>query len=417
MKKKDRPWWIFSTYFSEGVPFYFFRNLIPLFLKEMGYTNAISAMSTLVAFPWNIKVFWSHLVDFYSTKKKWVVALEFLIGFIFLLLAAWSHFNSTAILQGGYGYFFWSFLLVGCILAASQDIAIDAAYIENLSDEKQAYWSGARVAAYRAAIIFVKTVIVVIAAKLCWAIGFITSAAVFFILGLIHLKTLPSPIRVKKKKNKSSWIEFRDSFRSFMQKDRAIWILLFAFFYKIGDAFLFGMSNLFLKDMQIKTINIGILGTTDFLFMMAGSVVSGWIISKVGLKRCLLPFAIAMNFADFLYVGYAIWSPSMEIVQKTGFILTGLEQFVGAFGTAAYMVFFMQMTSKQHAASHYAFLTSIMSIEVFITSSGGFISDLLGWPVYFTFCFCMSIPGMWIILKVLPLLNKSTELQEKTIAC
>ena len=109
-----------------------------------------------------------------------------------------------------------------------------------------------------------------------------------------------------------------------------------------------------------------------------------------------------MNGADLIYAFYASLNLDLEMIKKTAFVVTGLEQFAGGIGTAAYMFVFIIFSRGEHSASHYALLTSIMALEVlFAAPFGGVMADYfigigMGWQAYFIFCFVMSIPGMVI---------------------
>lgn len=399
--KEATPWWVLSTYFAEGFPYYIMRIAIPYFLKTSGYSNTISGLASLAFTPWAFKALWAPVVDLYATKRKWIIALEFSLAFIFSLLALWMYLNPEVSLSGVWGITFWVLVFSGAFLSATQDIAIDAAYIENLKEKQQALWSGTRVAAYRVAIIAGKSGILVIAGTYSWYLALASAALIFLLTALVHLRTLPD-VRINRRRDISVTNEFKESLSTFLLRDKAILVLLFALFYKFGDALLFSMSNNFLDDLQVETVYIGVIGSSDLLMAILGGLLGGWLIARFGMVVCLLPFAFIMNGADLIYAFYASLDLDLEMIKKTAFIVTGAEQFAGGIGTAAYMFVFIIFSRGEHSASHYALLTSVMALEVLLAAPfGGVMADYfieigMGWQSYFIFCFVMSIPGMLI---------------------
>ena len=53
--------------------------------------------------------------------------------------------------------------------------------------------------------------------------------------------------------------------RSFAQLEGAVWVLLFAFFFKIGDAMLFAMGPNFLADLGVGTFTLGVFASSDIV--------------------------------------------------------------------------------------------------------------------------------------------------------
>ncbi len=409
--KQKAPWWVLSSYFAEGFPYYIMRVAIPYFLKNAGYSNTVSGMASLAFTPWAFKALWSPLIDLYATKRRWIVALEFALAGIFLLLGVWMLLNPNVSLSGMWGISFWVLVFTGALLSATQDIAIDAAYIENLKEKQQALWSGTRVAAYRVAIIAGKSGILVLAGAYSWHLAMFAAAIIFLCTALLHVKILPD-VQSPRQQRPSVVNEFKQSLSTFLLREKAWLILAFAFFYKFGDALLFSMSNNFLDDLEVETIYIGVIGSSDLLMAIVGGLFGGWLIARFGIVICLLPFAFMMNGANLIYAFYASLNLDITAIKQTAFLVTGIDQFAGGIGTAAYMFVFIVFSRGQHSASHYALLTSIMALEVlFAAPVGGvmadwFIAQGMGWQMYFVFCFMMSVPGMIVAALLLSQLGK-----------
>jgi MFS transporter, PAT family, beta-lactamase induction signal transducer AmpG len=159
--KSRSPWMFIPTlYFAEGVPFVIINTVSVIFYKKMGIENAqIAFWTSILYLPWVIKMFWSPIVDTYSTKRNWIIytqvamicCLSF-VAFSFQL----PNFLIISLLS----------LTIGAFISATHDIAADGFYLLALNQEQQAFFVGIRSVFYRLAIIFCSGVLVVIAGQL-----------------------------------------------------------------------------------------------------------------------------------------------------------------------------------------------------------------------------------------------------------
>ncbi|PIV67165.1 MAG: MFS transporter, partial [Nitrospirae bacterium CG01_land_8_20_14_3_00_44_22] len=85
------PWAFIPTlYFAEGLPYIIINTVSVILYKKMGIDNAsIAFWTSWLYLPWVIKMFWSPLVDIYSTKRKWIISTQFAMA-VCLFLAAYA---------------------------------------------------------------------------------------------------------------------------------------------------------------------------------------------------------------------------------------------------------------------------------------------------------------------------------------
>jgi PAT family beta-lactamase induction signal transducer AmpG len=154
-----------------------------------------------------------------------------------------------------------------------------------------------------------------------------------------------------------------------------------------------------------------IYGTVGTLFLLAGGLLGGWLVSRFGLKKCLLPTAIIQNSAILLYWALAMWKPSLMAVPVSGFeqfswqpnlvavaAVNGYEQFSYGLGTAAYTVFLLSTVRPEFKAAHYATATAFMALGIMVPGmASGYIQEALGYQNFFLLSFLSSIPGMFAI--------------------
>ena len=182
--------WAFTTYFAEGFPYTIIRIVSSVFFRDMKVSLEAIGLTSLFGIPWVIKFLWGPQIDEYATKRRWMLALQFLLGIMAIgvafLTSAPSGIKIIAVL-----------LFIGSFIAATHDMAIDGYYMEALDEAGQAKFVGYRVMAYRIAMMTGTGVVVTIGATLGWFAGYLASGLLLFLLTLYHFTFLP---RVEKEK-------------------------------------------------------------------------------------------------------------------------------------------------------------------------------------------------------------------------
>jgi PAT family beta-lactamase induction signal transducer AmpG len=150
-----------------------------------------------------------------------------------------------------------------------------------------------------------------------------------------------------------------------------------------------------LGGLGIPTENVGIVyGTVGTLSLLVGGIFGSWLISRFGLKRCLLPAAIFQSSAILLYWALAKFQPGIEMVA----VVNAFEQFSYGIGCAAYTIYLMSTVKPEYKASHYAIATGMMAVGLLVPGMvSGFLTRL-GYPTFFLISFLASIPGIITIL-------------------
>ncbi|MCA9088379.1 MAG: MFS transporter [Planctomycetaceae bacterium] len=134
-----RRWRFAALYFSEGAPIGFIWWALPTRLAAEGVSiGQITALTSLLVLPWTLKFLWAPLVDACQTPRwtlrHWIVAAQFVMAAALAPLF-WLHPAQ---------HFEWLrlTLLIHCIAAATQDIAIDAWCVELTREEERGRMNG-----------------------------------------------------------------------------------------------------------------------------------------------------------------------------------------------------------------------------------------------------------------------------------
>src|SRR5689334_1852984 len=147
--------WVASMYFGQGLPWSFLHQMgteyltaIRAPLEQVGYTSWLHIAVWL-------KFILSPPVDAYSTKRRWTVVMQFVLGGGMLVIAAISEQRNLPL--------WWTLMGALALLHAIHDIASDGFYLIGLSQKEQALYVGIQVGAFRAAMLVGTGVLVYLA--------------------------------------------------------------------------------------------------------------------------------------------------------------------------------------------------------------------------------------------------------------
>ncbi|WP_138501805.1 MFS transporter [Nostoc sp. PA-18-2419] len=409
------PWTFIPTlYFTSGIPYVIINTVSVIFYKKLGIDNAqIALWTSFLYLPWVIKMFWGPIVDIYSTKRKWIIYTQFAMFCCLGLIALSLQLPN---------FFFISLtaLTIGAFISATYDIATDGFYLLALSPEQQALFVGIRSLFYRLAVVFGSGILVVIAGQLevslnniplGWTLAIGFSALILAILFIFHRLILPLPESDSQRHLQATEkIDFWKIISLYFAQTKIINIIAFILLYRFGEAMLLKIASLFLLDkpevggLGLSTSEVGLAyGTFGVISLIFGGILGGLAISKYGLKKCLLPMALALNLPDIFYVYMAYIQPPLILIYP----LVSLEQFGYGFGFTAFSVYLMYICQGEYRTSHFAISTGIMALGMMLPGLiSGYLQKALGYPLFFILVCLLTIPGM-IALFFIPLKSES----------
>lgn len=404
--------WVLSSYLGEGLPYAIVNTLMVALLADMGMSNAsVAAITGMLSIPWSMKFLWSPLVDSVSSKRRWMMIMELGLAIVFLA-------TSAALATSFWQYAVVIFAASAAMLSATYDISCDGFYMKALTQEAQSFFVGIRNMAYRLGWLLATGALVWATGKfqglgysttVSWQITFGIIATIFFLLYISYIFLLPKVENTKN--NNSIKIGYIKSIKTFFTNRSAkdlIFLLLFIFTYRLGEAFLSKITILFLKDttenggIGLNNEQYGFLyGTLGVLALTFGGILGGIYISRNSLRRCIIPMVLALNIPDLLYVYMAIAQPSSMGIIGT---CISIEQFGYGFGFTAYTVYLLQCAKGEYETAHYAFLTALMAIGMALpTIISGYWQQDLGYTDFFIRACWLTIPGIamsvWYVIR------------------
>lgn len=411
--------WVPSVYFAMGLPFVVLNMVSVLMFKGMGIRDGqITFWTSLIMMPWTLKFLWSPFLEMYKTKKFFVVLTQLVTGLGFLLVGLVLHLP----------WFFSLCIFLMAIIAfsgATHDIATDGVYMAELSKEEQASWIGWQGAFYNIAKIVASGGLVWIAGRLlkhfggvdgaskevmhsaatnAWMIVMVAIGALMILLGLYHIKQLPSGkgTAVKTESAKETFDRLVEVLKNFFTKKHIVYYIFFIILYRFGEGFVMKIVPLFLKaarsagGLGLNEEQIGLYyGTFGAAAFVLGSVLAGYYISHFGLKRTLFSLCCIFNLPFVAYTFLSQVQPESGLL--IGSMIT-LEYFGYGFGFAGLTLFMMQQIAPgKHQMAHYAFASGIMNLGVMLPGMvSGLISDAIGYKWFFVFTLIATIPAFLI---------------------
>ena len=367
---------------------------------------------SVVGLPWTLKFLWAPLVDVVGSRRSWIVTCQ---GLLALDLGLLLFLDPTAT-----GSLAWGGLIALAVLAATQDIAIDAYTIELLDQEEMGPANGLRVSTYRVALILAGGVFVGAAGLVGWQVAFLTAAVLLAILALISSR-LPRIVQgTQRVPVTQSWSTtltrgFLNPLRSLWQRPGVIAVLLFVLLFKLGDMALGPMVRPFWVDREFTPLQIGIIpGTVGVVSTIIGALLGGRLTKQWGLFRALWVLGVAQAGSNLFYAVTAAL-PRSDLLMYGASIV---ESFCGGLGTAPFLAFLMSICDKRQAATQYALLSALFGLGRSL--SGGFsgvLTQSVGYATYFTLTFFLAWPAFvllpWVRMWIVQAEQNSSSLQTK----
>ena len=418
MQKQLSPWhYVPSVYFAEGLPYIIINSLSVALYSSLGISNDVFAFWTSWLYlPWVLKMFWSPFVDGYATKRKWILGMQLLLSGVFLYVA-FSLSLSSFFIASLAGFF------AGALMSATHDIAIDGFYMIALDTKDQAFFVGIRTLFYRLAMISGAGMLPVLAGyvqkrsgslQTGWITAFCAAGLLFALMWLWHSFALPRPQGDKpsEQAKESSLKNFNAAFKSFFTQKNVLAILAFILLYRVGEATLEKITTpFFIRPIAEGALGLSleqfgiVKGTVGMIAVILGNIYGGILLSKHGFKKCIWPFALALNIPNLVYLYMAYAHPTLPVIT----VLLALEQFGYGLGFMAFTVFVMRICAGEYKTSHYAIATGIMALGMMIPGMlSGAVQVAVGYKMFYWIVAAVSLPGLFTIPFILktPVLNQ-----------
>ncbi len=384
--------------FSSGLPLLVIAQLLPIWFREDGLSLVTIGAFGLTKLPYSWKFLWAPLLDRFSLgglgrHRGWAIITQL----------------ALVVLLGGFGFFRPSFsvyaiaglTLAVAIFGATQDIVLDAYRRELLPDEELGLGTSLFVNAYRVAGLVPGSLALWLADFLPWFFVF-WLVGVFMLVGVVGTWLAP---RLPEQHDAPTTLTQAvvGPFKEFFTRTdlrSALLLLLFMFLYKFGDNLATALLQPFYLDVGFTKSEIAaVVKTTSLASMVAGSLIGGLVIVKVGINRSLWLFGVVqmvsiLGFAALSEIGHNLSALAGAVMFE--YLGIGL-------GTAGFVAFLARATSKSFSATQYALFSSFVALPgLFVGIVAGYVIQAIGYTQFFLICTALALPGMLLLFKVAP---------------
>ena len=395
--------------FSSGFPLMLVSGTLSLWLGSAEIALTSIGIFSLVKMPYSFKWLWSPVIDHIrlplvgrlGRRRGWAFFCQFLLMLFIVLMAVLDPKTQPLYLAVA------AFLVV--VASASQDIVLDAFRIESFTTEEQGAAAAIFVLGYRLGLIFSGAVALILASVLSWR-------EVYLIMALGAVVGMVTTLCAREPAKNEAYFEpeFRGSyvlrvkeflqnavvapFVDFVKRPHWLIILWFVFFYKMSDAYMGPMANVFYYEMGFSLAEIA---SVSKIFGMCatiiGGIIGGIVVSRWGLYKSLWICGILQGVTTLVFVVQALVGHNIYVLISC----ITLDNISGGMSVAAFVAYLSSLCSVAYTATQYALLSSLMSFaRDLVAASSGYMAEAVGWEMFFVLTSLMVVPGL-IILRVL----------------
>ena len=370
-----------SLYFAQGLPYGFFTQALPVYLREAKVSLTEIGGASLLTLPWALKFLWAPLADRYGfpklgLRRSWIVPLQFLSVFALVIVSFTDPSKSLLVVLIAF--------LVCNLIAASQDVATDGLAVDVLKDHERGWANGIQVGAYRIGMIAGGSVMLVVLARIGWQAAMLGMASALALASLPVLffrerDVLGSFENQIASARKSAPIEDLKEFLSL----RGLWkwlgvLLLFKVSHQAASA----MIRPWLVDHGYTMEDIGtLMGLFGSGAGLAGAVLGAWVASRFDRFRSLIVLCGVQALATATYLfpifsEHALWKIALA---------TTIDNGVSGVATVTLLAAMMEKCRPHHSSSDYTLQASLVVIsQTFASALAGRSADVFGYGAHFT---------------------------------
>jgi len=379
--------------FSSGLPLLLTVTLLQAWMKQEKVDLSVIGLMSLVGLPYTLKFLWAPILDRFALpllgrRRGWLLLSQV------CLVAAIIALGSTDPAMRPLGVAFAA--LVVTFMSATQDIVVDAYRREDLPDSELGLGSSFYINGYRVGMLLASGGGLILADHIPFSQVYIFMG-LCMLPGIVTTLLTPEPVTgtTPPKTLREAVI---DPITDYIKRNKALTILAFILFYKIGDTMASTMTTPFYLDIGFTKSEIGaVVKLFGFWATVCGGFLGGLFMLRIGIKKSLWIFGILQAVSTGGFALLALLGRSLPALSA----VIAFENLTGGMGTAAYAAFMASITNKRFTATQYALLSSLMGVPRVIASAPtGIMADHLGWPVFFIFCTVAAAPGLILLMAV-----------------
>ncbi len=404
--------------FASGLPLLMVFSTLSARLAQAHISRATIGLLLLAQLPYSFKFLWAPLLDRvppplpFGQRRGWAIFLQLALMAAMIAMGAADPATHLAILA--------TLAVLVAFLSASQDIVIDAFRIELLPPESQGAGAAVTQAGYRIAMLTAGAGALALVEPTGWfwayaimgllmVVGMLTFLLIAEPAARPRAETLAREQRAADYLARNPHLQGRRAeilaslhgaivcpFLDFITRPGWLAILLFIPAYKLGEAMAGAMAKPFYIELGFTTGTIAEMSSlVAFGTTIVGGLLGGVIVARYGLWRALLLCGIAQSIGNLFYILLAEVGPRPAYLALSA----GAEDFTGGMAGTALIAYLSSLTRAPYTATQYALLASVMVMgRSFFAASGGALSEMMGWPVYFLATTVITLPSLALLI-------------------
>jgi PAT family beta-lactamase induction signal transducer AmpG len=393
-----------------GIPFNVINSTASSMFKSLGVSdsqNTVALGGVIIA--WSLKPLWAAFLDMYRTKKFFVIAMELLMPLLFAGVA-------MSLPLPGYFQISIALLWVASFASSTQDICGDGIYLTSLDKKTQASLAGIQGMFWNLGKVLATGVLISSMEGLAnahgwslqkmWSAVWIVTAITMALFAVYHIFLLPTgSIAQRPHSTKQVLQDFVGSATTFFHK-RAFWgMIAFVFLYRLGEGLIMVEGKLFIQSSTASGglgLSAGQVANIDAVYgtiaAIAGGILGGMFLGKIGLKKALPLLGFCLNVPHFTFVYLSHYGAANHGLAYSVIVtMVSIEKFGYGFGFIGNMVYMMQQFAPGRCTmTHYAFATALMNFVLAPTTMiSGPLAEWLGFSTFFLVVMFASVPSVW----------------------
>lgn len=201
-------------------------------------------------------------------------------------------------------------------------------------------------------------------------------------------------------------------FRDFMRRPLWLVILFTIFGYKMGEAMAGVMSTPLYISLGFTLPEIATASKIfGFFSIVTGALIGGLVTTRFGIRRSLILCGILQSIGNLFFVLQAVGGHRIGYLA----LCVTAENLTGAMAGTALITWLSTLCSPAFTATQFALLSSLASLSrTVVASSGGVLSEKIGWVKFFSLTSVVGLPVLLLILWVGP--RDATSRDERKLA-
>lgn len=410
--------------FSSGMPFGALAEPLSAWLTQAGLGKAEIGLFALVSLPYSLKFLFAPFVDrlplpllgrMFGRRRGWALAAQ---GMLIASLIGLGGSDPAVD-----AWWTAAFALAVAFASATQDTVVDAFRVELLALRGQAAGAATATFGWRLGQVAAGAGGLILGDLLPWSTVFCAIAAgigvgVLAILLNPEPKASASPQSRALEDRAEAWLARMPGlpravglvaawlwaacvcpFLEFTTRRGWVAVLLFILLYKFGDAVLGVMKVPFLLEIGFTKTDIAeIAKLFGFVATIAGGVVGGVVVARLGIMRGLLVCGLAMALSNLVFVLQAWAGNDIAVLAFT----VSVENVTTGMGMTAFVAYMSSLCNVAYTATQYALLTSLMAMGRTVLASGaGWLAEQVSWPTFFVLTTIAAAPGILLLLLLM----------------